>query len=82
MFIFCSPDPRMDLFCPADKNQGNLQEAEENFKEILNAYEVLSDKHERAWYASENLNLSLFCRTQKTLNADSIKRCTCPAQKF
>ena len=33
----------------ADKNQANLVEAEERFKEVQNAYEVLSDKHERAW---------------------------------
>lgn len=31
-----------------DKNKGNA-EAEERFKEVQNAYEVLSDKHERAW---------------------------------
>jgi DnaJ-class molecular chaperone len=37
------------LLLPADKNQDNLKEAEEKFKEIQNAYEVLSDKHERAW---------------------------------
>jgi len=36
---------------PADKNQDNLKEAEERFKEIQNAYEVLNDKHERAWWA-------------------------------
>ena len=32
-----------------DKNQHQLAEAEEKFKDIQNAYEVLSDKHERAW---------------------------------
>lgn len=35
--------------CSADKNQHRLEEAEEKFKEVQNAYEVLSDKHERAW---------------------------------
>lgn len=33
-----------------DKNQDNPQAAEERFKEVQNAYEVLTDKHERAWY--------------------------------
>lgn len=33
-----------------DKNQGNLQHAEEQFKEIQNAYEILSDPQERSWY--------------------------------
>lgn len=36
----------------ADKNQEDPESAEEKFKEILNAYEILSDKHERAWYDS------------------------------
>ena len=34
---------------PSDKNQDNLQQADERFKEIQNAYEILSDSHERAW---------------------------------
>lgn len=33
-----------------DKNQHRKEEAEERFKDISNAYEVLSDPHERAWY--------------------------------
>lgn len=37
---------------PADKNQHRLEEATLKFKEIQNAYEILSDKHERAWYDS------------------------------
>ncbi|WIA41299.1 hypothetical protein OEZ86_004902 [Tetradesmus obliquus] len=35
-----------------DKNQHRLEEADAHFKEIQNAYEVLSDKHERVWYDS------------------------------
>lgn len=35
--------------CCADKNQHRLDEADEKFKVISNAYEVLSDQHERAW---------------------------------
>jgi DnaJ homolog subfamily A member 5 len=34
----------------ADKNQDNLAHAEDKFKEIQNAYEILGDQHERAWY--------------------------------
>ena len=34
--------------CP-DKNQGNLEEADARFKELQNAYEVLSDRQEKAW---------------------------------
>ena len=34
----------------ADKNAHRLDEAQERFKEVQNAYEILSDKHERAWY--------------------------------
>lgn len=37
------------LFICADKNQHRLDEADVRFKELQNAYEVLSDKHERAW---------------------------------
>ncbi|GFR53083.1 hypothetical protein Agub_g15791, partial [Astrephomene gubernaculifera] len=33
-----------------DKNAHRAEEAAERFKEIQNAYEILSDKHERAWY--------------------------------
>jgi DnaJ family protein A protein 5 len=36
----------------ADKNQHRLEEANQRFQEITNAYEVLSDPHERAWYDS------------------------------
>ena len=40
------------LFGLSDKNQDRQDEAADRFKEIQNAYEVLSDKHERAWYDS------------------------------
>lgn len=33
-----------------DKNLDNLEEAKEQFQLIQQAYEVLSDPHERAWY--------------------------------
>lgn len=33
-----------------DKNQHQAELAGDRFKEIQNAYEVLSDKHERSWY--------------------------------
>jgi len=33
-----------------DKNIDNADEATKRFKEINEAYEILSDKHERAWY--------------------------------
>ena len=33
-----------------DKNIDNAEEATKRFKEINEAYEILSDKHERAWY--------------------------------
>eukprot|EP00484_Ammonia_sp_Unknown_P021216 CAMPEP_0197038830 /NCGR_PEP_ID=MMETSP1384-20130603/15715_1 /TAXON_ID=29189 /ORGANISM="Ammonia sp." /LENGTH=666 /DNA_ID=CAMNT_0042469325 /DNA_START=141 /DNA_END=2141 /DNA_ORIENTATION=- len=33
-----------------DRNLNNEEEATQRFKEINEAYEILSDKHERAWY--------------------------------
>ena len=33
-----------------DRNFGNEAEAEERFKEVTSAYNVLSDAHERKWY--------------------------------
>ena len=33
-----------------DKNMDNLEEATARFKEIQEAYMILSDSHERAWY--------------------------------
>lgn len=40
------------IYIFSDKNQENPAAAEERFKEIQNAYEILSDKQERAWYDS------------------------------
>ncbi|GMH38384.1 hypothetical protein BSKO_06268 [Bryopsis sp. KO-2023] len=40
------------LACHPDKNQHRKEEAGEEFKAVQNAYEILSDKHERAWYDS------------------------------
>lgn len=37
----------------ADKNQHRIDEAHAVFQEIQNAYEVLSDKHERAWWVGK-----------------------------
>lgn len=36
-----------------DKNIGNEEEADKRFKEINEAYEVLSNPQERAWYAKD-----------------------------
>ena len=33
-----------------DKNTQNVEEATTKFREVQEAYEVLSDPHERAWY--------------------------------
>ncbi|KDD73538.1 hypothetical protein H632_c2074p0, partial [Helicosporidium sp. ATCC 50920] len=33
-----------------DKNQADRALAEERFKDIQNAYEILCDAHERSWY--------------------------------
>lgn len=33
-----------------DKNLDNIEEATEKFREIQQAYDVLIDPHERAWY--------------------------------
>ena len=35
-----------------DKNHGNEEEAERQFKEVTRAYTTLSDPQERAWYDS------------------------------
>eukprot|EP00898_Chlorokybus_atmophyticus_P002729 jgi/Chlat1/3457/Chrsp23S03774 len=41
---------RLALLLHPDKNRDNEEEATAKFKEIQNAYDVLSDKDERAWY--------------------------------
>jgi DnaJ-class molecular chaperone len=38
-----------------DKNHHRVEEATRRFAHIQEAYEVLSDPHERAWYVSERL---------------------------
>ncbi|MEW5306528.1 MAG: hypothetical protein WDW36_008986 [Sanguina aurantia] len=43
---------RMALQWHPDKNQHRIEEAQDRFKEIQNAYEILSDRQERAWYDS------------------------------
>ena len=48
----------------ADKNQANLVEAEERFREVQSAYEVLSDKHERAWCGRGRARLDR-CRARR-----------------
>jgi DnaJ homolog subfamily A member 5 len=41
---------RQALMCHPDKNHGNTEEAAQRFKEVQNAYAVLSDATEREWY--------------------------------
>jgi hypothetical protein len=43
--------------CTPDKNAHRAEEAHAAFQEIQNAYEVLSDKHERAWYDSHRAQI-------------------------
>jgi DnaJ homolog subfamily A member 5 len=40
------------LLCHPDKNHGNTEEAAQRFKDVQNAYAVLSDASEREWYDS------------------------------
>lgn len=42
---------RLALQWHPDKNLDNSQEAKEQFQLVQNAYEVLSDPQERAWWA-------------------------------
>lgn len=44
---------RLALRWHPDKNIENSEEAKEKFQLIQQAYEVLSDSHERAWYVVE-----------------------------
>ena len=57
-----------------DKNQADPALAEERFKEIQNAYEVLSDGHERAWYDAHRDNTH-------PQDADAYWEATPPAQQ-
>ena len=41
---------KLALLYHPDRNSNNVEEATERFKEIQNAYAVLSDPHERSWY--------------------------------
>jgi DnaJ family protein A protein 5 len=45
------------LHTRADKNQHRLEEAEARFKEIQNAWEVLGDAHERAFYDAHRASI-------------------------
>lgn len=40
-----------------DKNQGREAEAEEEFKLVKEAYDILSDPHERSWYDSHRTQI-------------------------
>ncbi|XP_013173545.1 PREDICTED: dnaJ homolog subfamily C member 21 [Papilio xuthus] len=53
-----------------DKNLDNLQEAKEQFQLIQNAYEVLSDPQERAWY--DNHREQLLRGAGSSYNDDSL----------
>jgi DnaJ-class molecular chaperone len=50
LLYFTTRVSRFFLTTCSDKNKGNEEEAEEKFKEISAAYEVLFDEQERAWY--------------------------------
>lgn len=51
---------RSDLVFDTDKNLDNPEEADLRFKEIQNAYGVLSDPNERAWYVSRTSRNNFF----------------------
>ncbi|OWR53981.1 DnaJ-16 [Danaus plexippus plexippus] len=53
-----------------DKNLDNLQEAKEQFQLVQNAYEVLSDPQERAWY--DNHREQLLRGAGSSYNDDSL----------
>ncbi|KAI5637721.1 dnaJ domain-containing protein [Phthorimaea operculella] len=61
---------RLALQWHPDKNLDNLQEAKEQFQLVQNAYEVLSDPQERAWY--DNHREQLLRGAGKSYNDDSL----------
>ncbi|CAG4975106.1 unnamed protein product [Parnassius apollo] len=61
---------RLALQWHPDKNLDNLQEAKEQFQLVQNAYEVLSDPQERAWY--DNHREQLLRGAGSSYNDDSL----------
>lgn len=61
---------RLALQWHPDKNLENLQEAKEQFQLVQNAYEVLSDPQERAWY--DNHREQLLRGAGSSYNDDSL----------
>ncbi|XP_026498558.1 dnaJ homolog subfamily C member 21 [Vanessa tameamea] len=61
---------RLALQWHPDKNLDNLQEAKEQFQIVQNAYEVLSDPQERAWY--DNHREQLLRGAGSSYNDDSL----------